>query len=382
MTKKILYVITKSTWGGAQRYVFDLATNLVRDRVEIAVACGGSGELVMRLERAGVRVIRIPELGRDIAFISDLASFISLTRIFMRERPDVVHLSSSKVGGLGAVAARIASWATGHKVTVVFTVHGWAFFEDRSLIWRSIVFLGSWFSSLFQDSVVLIDERDMRAARYFIPDTKLRLIYLGIRPGAGLGRAEARAVLTEKIARAIDQNEIIIGTIAELTPTKGLAYLIEAARLLREKNTRPFLVIIIGAGEDEVMLREMIRGQGLETHVFLIGQIPDAAHLLRGFDIFTLPSVKEGLPYVLLEAMMAGIPAVATNVGGIPDLIDHGRTGVLVQPKNPQKLAGALSTLIEHPELRTKLPEQWQQAQTRFSFERMIELTERAYRIP
>ena len=106
--QKILLVITKSNWGGAQRYVYDLATNLPRDRFEVIVACGGSGTLITRLKESGVRVIPLGKLGRDISLGDDLGSFFSLLRILRTEHPDILHLNSSKAGGLGALAGRIA----------------------------------------------------------------------------------------------------------------------------------------------------------------------------------------------------------------------------------------------------------------------------------
>src|SRR3989344_3118896 len=97
--KKILYVITKSVWGGAQRYVYDLATRLPREKFEVVVACGGDGFLIEKVRKAGIRVIQLPELARDVHIGRELKSLWSLARVFAREQPDIIHLSSSKTGG-------------------------------------------------------------------------------------------------------------------------------------------------------------------------------------------------------------------------------------------------------------------------------------------
>jgi glycosyltransferase involved in cell wall biosynthesis len=108
MKKKVLFVITKPNWGGAQRYVFDLATALPKERYDVALAVGGEGELTKRLEERNIPAINIPSLKRDISLIAEFRAFSALKDTFMRERPDIVHLNSSKAGALGALAARAA----------------------------------------------------------------------------------------------------------------------------------------------------------------------------------------------------------------------------------------------------------------------------------
>src|SRR3989338_7709209 len=103
---KVLFVITKSNWGGAQRYVYDLATALLRENYEVAVAVGGQGLLAENLKMAGIRVVGIPHLERDVNFFKETLSTLYLWKIFKSEQPDIIHLNSSKVGGLGAIAAR------------------------------------------------------------------------------------------------------------------------------------------------------------------------------------------------------------------------------------------------------------------------------------
>src|ERR1700734_3367295 len=123
---KVLFLITKGTWGGAQRYVFDLATNIPRGRFEAVVAYGQKGKLAEDLTNAGVRTLQLPSLGRDVAVVSDIKSFFEILKLLRKERPDVLHLNSSKAAALGAPAARIAGVKK-----IIFTVHGWPFRENR-----------------------------------------------------------------------------------------------------------------------------------------------------------------------------------------------------------------------------------------------------------
>src|SRR3989344_2699239 len=138
MRKKILFLITKATWGGAQRYVYDLATNVPQADFEPIVAFGQSGRLTSMLAEKGIGAHQIPALGRDIAIVSDISSFFQILICLWREKPDVVHLNSSKAAALGAIAARIAGVQK-----IIFTVHGWPFNEKRGEFARMTIFLVS-----------------------------------------------------------------------------------------------------------------------------------------------------------------------------------------------------------------------------------------------
>lgn len=346
--KKVLYVITKSNWGGAQRYVYDLATRLPTEQFEIAVVCGGRGLLVDRLEKVGVRVISPPALSRDIKIARDITAFWQLVRLFVNEQPDIIHLSSSKAGGLGAVAARIASLATGHRVLVTFTAHGWALREERPWWQRLAIIAASWCAALFQDRIIVLSNTDYRTAELLASSRKLIRIAHGIEKPRFLPRGEARDFFAKKLSQRFYRNEPLIGVIAELTRNKGLNYLIDAiSRAMPKIKSSKFKVIIMGDGEDRPKLQREIDARGMDELVYLAGFIPDAAHYLRGFDLVVLPSVKEGLPYALLEAMHAGVPIIASRVGGIPDLIKDKESGLLVPPRRPESLAQAIAFLME-----------------------------------
>jgi glycosyltransferase involved in cell wall biosynthesis len=309
--KKILYVITKSNWGGAQRYVYDLATSLPKDQFMVTVFFGGTGEadasygmLATNLGIKGVHGEYMPIFMRDISFLRDFKVLRRLIEIFKIEKPDVVHLNSSKAGGLGALAGRIA-----RVPKIIFTVHGWPFLEDRSLFTKAIIWAASWFTALLCHKVICISKYDLRIAKRmpFI-SSKAVLIYNGIAPMSfGTG---------EKIRNVFPVGVKITGTVGELTHNKNQIALIEEA-----KNNPNMYVAIVGFGEDHAMLNEQIKKHKLQDRVKLFGFIP-AEEALRGFDVFALPSIKEGLPYVLLEAKMAGLPIAANRVGGVSEILD------------------------------------------------------------
>lgn len=377
--KKILYVITKSVLGGAQRYIFDLATNLPKSQFDVAVACGGSGPLVAKLQSADIRVIAIPHLERDISAWKEIASFFSLFKILARERPDIVHLNSSKAGGLGAVAARLASLITGHKLLVVFTVHGWAFNEDRPRWQKKIIHFASWLASLFQDKLVVINAADYKAAQKFVPISKIELVYHGVKSGVVRPREEARAFFAEKLKADDNRGVIILGATAELTRNKGLDYLIEAMRQVKNKNPNA-KAVIMGDGERRQELQSKIKNSNLDDTVHLAGFVPEADNILGGLDVFVMPSLKEGLPYALMEAMAAGLPVIASAVGGIPDLVKNRKNGILVPPKNSRALAEAILLAASRPELRQTLGKEAQRTiKNQFALGVMMEKTAKIY---
>ena len=389
--KKVMYVITKSAWGGAQRYVFDLAANLSKELFDVAVACGGSGPLAAKLQAAGIRAINVPGLERDINFTKEMRSLFSLLKIFVREKPDVIHLNSSKVGGLGAVAGFICKFPSLIRYLprsirqsgllrgplsprIIFTAHGWAFNEDRPRWQKSGIKFLSWLASIFQDKVIVISQADFDSARELMPARKLVMIPHGIAQPNFFTREEARRVISQKIGRAFNSDDLIIGSVAELNDNKGLKYLTEAMHLIKTENpVRGLRAVVIGDGEGRIQLQSHIDSRGLSATVFLAGFMPEAARLLKAFDIFVLPSLKEGRPYVIMEAMAAGLPVVASSVGGVPDLIEDGKSGFLTKAKDSKDLAAAIGKLTGEAHTRSGLGgEALEQANQQFNLAKMV----------
>ena len=297
MKRKVTYVITKSNWGGAQRYVFDLATNLPKEQFEVSVILGGDGLLAQKLREQKTSVYRSLLLERDISFTKDIKSFFELYRLFKKICPDVVHLNSSKAGGIGALAARMAGVKN-----IIFTVHGLPEDEPRGVLARLLIKVATRLTFALCDKVITVSKDNQRRVRGSV------LIYNGIGPivfGTG-----------DTIRSAFPPGVTITGTIGELNKNKNQVALIEEA-----KQNPNMYVAIVGEGEMRSKLERLINKYNLNNRVKLFGFLP-AAEVLKGFDIFALPSLKEGLPYVLLEAKQAGLPIVANRVGGIPDILD------------------------------------------------------------
>jgi len=305
MATKILYVITKANFGGAQRYVYDLATSMPKQVFDVTVALGGEGALSEKLRDAHIPVVTLSNVQRDLSVAKDIGGFFSIYNAIRDIRPDIVHLNSSKAGGLGALAARLLGVRK-----ILFTAHGWPFMERRNIVWRAFAWASSWATALLSHAVVVVSTSELHLGRKLPFCTKkMHLIHNGIDQHLHFGSGE-------EIRRAFPPGVRITGTIGELNKNKNQIALIEEAR----GNAAQY-VAIVGEGEMRLYLEEKIQEYGLQDRVKLFGFVP-AQEVLRGFDEFALPSLKEGLAYVLLEARAAGLPLRTNRIGGIPDILD------------------------------------------------------------
>jgi glycosyltransferase involved in cell wall biosynthesis len=372
--KKLLFVITKGTWGGAQKYVYDVSIAF-KNEFDIAVVHGTPGHLVRKLTEAGIRTIEIPSLGRDINPLLDLASFRQLLKLFRDEKADIVHLNSSKIGGLGALAGRLARIKN-----IIFTVHGWAFNEHRSFPSRIIIWILSWITAMLSHHVIVLSNRELKQAKQMpFLIQKTRLIPNGIQTLPFLSRTEARIHLKQQSNIPLDTEKMWIGTISELHPNKGLIHALQAIHTFIRKGHQLHF-IIIGEGKERKILEKKIHELELQHHVSLLGNVKDAAQYLKSLDIFLLSSVKEGLPYVILEAGQAEIPMVASHIGGIPELTDDGRLAHLVKPKSSEDIVRAITYIIEHRQEATRIAQELKQLiGQRYAVDNMMSQTRKLY---
>jgi glycosyltransferase involved in cell wall biosynthesis len=359
--KKILFVITKSNWGGAQRYVYDLALSLDKNVFDVSVIAGGNGLLAEKLQSANIAVTSLDSMQRDVNLKKEIRSALELFKIFRKTKPDIVHLNSSKAGGLGALAARLAGVKN-----IIFTAHAWAFNENRGTLSKMVISFLHWMTVILSHRTIAVSD-SVKEQVIHMPfmKNKIEVIHLGMDPYDLKQREEAKLALQTKTNSVETENEIWVGTISELHPVKGIPYTIDAIALIRD--VQPELNIkfyIIGEGEQRALIEKQIIKRRLESRVFLTGFIDEAKTYLKAFDIFALSSLSEAFGYSILEAGLAGIPVIATDVGGIPEVIDE--AGILVPAKSGRALADAIKKLIEFPAERERLSK---------------ELTERVYTI-
>lgn len=369
--KKILFLITKSNFGGAQKYVFELALAAKARGYLVSVACGGTGGpkaelglLAEKLTAKGIRVIPIKHFMRDMSLGNDLVAFLDVWRLLREERPHVLHVTSSKAGGIGAVAGRLT-----HIPRIIFTSHGLTIDETWRPLWqRALIYLGTWFTLLSAHTSIMISKQTYkRAKRMPFLSQKIAYIKNGVAPVDFFSKEESRSLLE----LSIPNNHLVIGGIGELHPNKNWSAAITAVASL----PHTVHLTIIGSGEEYEHLQHHAKSLGVDDRVHLLGYIGNADRYVKAFDIFILPSKKEGLPYVLLEAGLAGVPVVASDLPGIRDIIDSGVHGFLVEPE-PRIMATSLEMLLRDGGLGRTLGSNLQErVMTDFSIAHMSEAT-------
>ena len=344
------------------------------------VALGGDGVLASRLSEIGIKTRNINHLKRDISITEDSASLFSLFKIIREEKPDILHLHSPKAAGFGSFLGRILGVQK-----IIYTVHGFAWNEDRSFLQKILIAFFTWLTMIFSTKIITLSKKEYGEACMlpFIDKEKINTIYLGIDPPKFISQKSSRAFVESKYSVSEDNKvdkKIIVGTIAELHKNKGLTYAIEAMEKIVIEYPNVIL-FIIGEGEQRKELEELINNKNLGKNVVLSGYVENASIYLKGFSVFLLPSIKEGLPYTLIEAGYTGLPVISTIVGGIPEIISDMKSGILIQPKKPEEIVYALEFLLTHKNVQKEYGLNLQnEVKDKFNLERMLLEIEQLYK--
>jgi len=343
MKKKILYIITQSELGGAQRYIFDLATNLSEYNVSVAYGeQGDNGELSKMLQENKIKTHLIHNLVRKINIRKDWQAMLEIRKLIKKINPDIVHLNSSKI----SIIASLSNINIKNKL--IYTAHGWVFNEKLSLSKKIFYKLSERWTAKLKNKIICVSEFDKQSAiKNRIEENKLITIHNGISKTVFLEKDEARKKIEEISGQKININETIIGTIGNLYKNKGFEYLITSIK--KVKKTK---LIIIGDGEERNHLEKLINKYNLESKVLLLGRVNNASKLLKAFDIYINSSLKEGLSYTLLEATQAGLPIIATEVGGNSEIVINEKTGLLIEPASSKIIAKTINYFLKNKNLQ------------------------------
>ncbi len=369
--KKILFVITKGNFGGAQRYVYDLAVNLPQDKYEAVVACGKGNTLKTLLEEKNIRVIELQSSQRDINILKDVKTFFEIEKIIKQEKPQVLHVNSSKIGGLGALAGRIS-----RVPKIIFTTHGWAFNENRGILEKILILFLHWLTVVFSHTTIAVSEKTKRDISWlpFIKN-KIRVIHNGIGPFKSLTKQEARYFFVPK-----ESKKVIVFSLSELHQNKGIDVALQGIALLPKEKREEIIYCIAGDGEERENLQNMANKLGISGMVKFLGLVENAKQFLAGTDIFLFPSRNENLPFAILEAGAQGLPIISTSVGGIPEVIKDMNSGILIHPRNPKEIAEAIMYMLDHKKKQKEFGREIKKTVSSFfSLEKMLRETMAVY---
>ncbi len=342
---RIAHIITRLCKGGAQENTFHTVRLADRDRFEVSLisgpTSGAEGSIEDRVASTGIEVLREATLVRPVSPARDALALAGLVRKLRRGRYHLVHTHTSKAGILGRLAARIAGVPI-----LVHTPHG-NIFDGYFSPWKTRLFIAA----------------ERRAARW--TDRTIELTPGGIEEhlGQGIGRREqfvsifsgidlkpydearARRAATRE-ALGIRPDQFVVGAVGRLEPVKGFTYFMVAAANIAERAPQACFVHA-GDGSEAGALRS--QAGGLNGRVKFLGLRDDVPALMAAFDVLVVPSLNEGMGRVILEAGAAGTPVIATRVGGIPEVVREGETGLLVPPRDASSIAGAVLSLAEDP---------------------------------
>ena len=320
---------------------------------KVTLICKPEAEIIQQANEAGIDILPIRIAGDFDPFtISEIAG------IYRKRKIDIVIANVGKDIRLAGLAAKFVSGIS------VIALHQVDREIKNNLRYR--LTYNSLIKLIFVNSFAT--KNTLLKSALWLKDEKIKVIHHGIdyQKYSETNNTDLRNQL------GISQQDLIIGFIGRLSVQKGVKYMLDAFSLVAEKFKDVHLVIA-GTGELEGMVKEFVTKFNLENRIHLLGFRKDIPNLMRTFDIFLLPSLWEGFGIVLIEAMAAGKPVVATDTSSIPEIVEDGRNGILVLPENANAISNALTKLISEPELRTKLGKEGQKiVMEKFTIERMI----------
>jgi len=324
--------------GGLQQVVVNICRTIDKEGFDILVLClRDLGEFVPQVKQMGIKVLYLPQKKQG----TDYFSFLKVAKIFRREKIDVIHTHNTQPFIDGSIAALLS----GVKI-IVHTDHARAFPDKKRYMFAE------WLMSHFAYKIVGVSEHTSQNLRKYehISPRKIVTITNGIYGEAykiNLDNGKKRQEL------GINENGPIIGLCVRLTEQKGITYLLQAMPAIITKIPN-ITLIIAGDGYLKDKLEEEAVSLKITGNVLFVGPRLDIPELLKLFDLYVLPSLWEGLPMVILEAMAASCPIIATDVGGIKSSIQHGFNGSLVPPKSPEHLSSAIIQILKDENLRQK----------------------------
>lgn len=362
---KIMQITHDLNIGGLQRLVVDISRYLDKSQYQVTVcALREGGMLENELANNNIKVIKLPAAQNGV----DYLAFWKLYKILRDERPHIIHTHNTQPFVEGGLAAFLA------KVPVcIHTEHGRQFPDKKRYMFAE------WLFSHYVDQIVAVSEsakKDLVTYEKISAD-KIKVIMNGVNGNKYNGTIDRNKKLKEL---GIDTNyDFILGFAGRLSPEKGLTYLLKAMSIIVNKY-RNTLLLIAGEGVLMADLKKETEQLNLNNNIMFLGPRSDIPEIMKLLDIFVLPSLREGLPLVLLEAAAASLPIVATDVGGNKEIVTDGLNGLLVKPQDEQSLFKAIEYFIINEDIRKNYGQHsFDIFRNRFSIDSMIEAYEDIY---
>ena len=379
---RILRVIARLNMGGPAIHVANLAAGLVDRGYHTTLVAGslarGEDSMSFLADRLGVSVVSVPEIQREVSFLHDARSVLRVAELIRELQPHILHTHTAKAGAIGRLAALSAGPA--RPPVVVHTFHGHVlkgyFGAPRTAFYREIE------RGLARASDALVavspEVRDELVALGIAPAEKFAVVRLGIPLAERV--SDASSELDYRQLYGIGKDTFVVGWVGRMTAVKDTGSALEILHALRHREVDAVLCMV-GDGPDRERLERLAHELGIARYCFFPGYQPDVAGYYRLFDAFVLPSVNEGTPVSVIEALAAATPVVATRVGGVPDVVRDGVDGYLVPPGDVEGAAKRLVLLARDARLRKRLGTSGRaRMRARYSVARLVDDVDRLYR--
>lgn len=346
--KTRILIISRRFEGGVKTYLLSLIERLGKDGYRV-YAAGPRDSIIDDLK--GSKIVTFPlDFGDRFAPFEDWSAARKLAKIIRNEEIKLVHAHGYKAAFIAALAARRA----GTQITLV-TLHDFIINEGTGRMKHLYFDLAEHFMPRMVDTIITVSNalRKRVVEKGKIEGSKVVVVNAGVKPISS-GMTASRRVLNIKDVLALNTAAPLIVTVGHLTPQKGVKYLLAAStHILREAPNAQ--ILIIGEGPQKHELEIMAEKLGVYKKVGFTGWRDDARDIMAAADVIVLPSLIEGMPYSMLEAMVSGTPVVSTSTGGIPELLVDRETGFLVPPKKPRALSDAIVYLLQNKDIAVQM---------------------------
>lgn len=342
----LLYVITKMELGGAQKHVLSVLRGINTDKFNVFLFSAKTGILLTEAGAiSGLKIQGSSFLERSINPVKDFFAFLELCWFLKRHQIQIVHTHSSKAGILGRLAARVC----GVKV-IIHTVHGWSFHRRQPWIPRSFYQQLERICARWTSRLIVVSTSDKRIGEQNVLSDQAR--YALIRCAVdSLAPADDQARVLARQRLGLGGGDLAVGMVGCLKPQKAPLDFVKLARDLKA-DIPHIQFFLVGDGALRPEVERQIRACGLGEIVTLLGWRQDVNVILSALDVFVLTSLWEGLPLAVVEAMQCGVPVVATDTGGIRDIVSDGDSGYLVPPGDIRMMGERTRQLLADAALR------------------------------
>jgi len=334
---KILLLVQDLNFGGLQKMLFNLAIELKKSNVEVETCC---------YDALGIFCKKMTECKIKIHFLArkpgiDTTYPFKLANLVKKRHINIIHAHNATAWFYGTWASILSG------VLIVYTEH------DRSFPTPLRLKYFHYFFGKHAAAVIAVSKAVKENLEKYEHIKNVKVIYNGIDPDL-FKPASIEEKILKKRELGLNENDFVLGNVGRMDYLKNQRILIEILPELK-KNFPQIKLVFIGGGEEEQNLKHLTIKKGIENDVIFLGQRSDVNQILKAFDIFVFPSLTEGMPLVVIEAMATGLPTIASYVGGIPELVVNSETGFLVSPTSKEEIKEAIIKLLDNPKLRKEM---------------------------